>query len=77
MLLHFPYDFHFDDVTCTGAKSVQVGSGNVELVQDPLRGTVARFDGKTYLEVPFIRGYFAGNTVNKFSISFFFKANSG
>ena len=77
MLLHFPYDNHLDDVTCKKAKSDQVGSGKVELVEDAVRGTVASFDGKGYLEVPFIRTYFAGNTVVEFSISLFFKATSG
>ena len=77
MLLHFPYDKHLDDVTCKKAKSDQVGSGKVVLVDDIVRGKVAAFNGKGYLEVPFIRTYFAGNTVTEFSISLFFKATSG
>ena len=77
MLLHFPYDQHLNDVTCNKAQSVQVGKGKVVLVEDKIRGKVAKFNGKGYLEVPFIRTYFAGNTVTEFSISLFFKATSG
>ena len=77
MLLHFPYDEHLNDVTCNKAISVQVGSGKVILIADDVRGKVAKFNGNGYLEVPFIRGYFGGNTVTKFSFSFFFKATSG
>lgn len=77
MLLHFPYDKHLNDVTCNKAQSVQVGKGKVILVEDEQRGKVAKFNGNGYLEVPFMRNYFAGNRIDTFSISFFYKAISG
>ena len=51
LLLHFPFENSFDDVTCHGAVATMYGTGSVELVKDPVHGTVASFDGNAYLEV--------------------------
>ena len=52
MLLHFPFDDHFDDVTCNHAKTTKYGPGQVTLVWDDERNsTVASFDGRARLEV--------------------------
>ena len=51
LLLHFPFENSFDDVTCHGAVATKYGSGSVELITDPVHGNVASFDGSAYLEV--------------------------
>ena len=51
MVLWFPYDHHFNDITCNKAIATQFGSGKVRLVDDPKHGKVASFSGKAYLEV--------------------------
>ena len=49
LLLYFPFDNHFDDVTCRHALGFPYG--NVSLVDDPDRGMVAHFDGSSRIEV--------------------------
>ena len=51
LLLHFPFDDHFDDVTCHHAQGFPYGEGTVTLVNDPDRGMVAHFDGSSRIEV--------------------------
>ena len=51
LLLHFPYNDHFDDVTCHHAKGYAYGDGEVKIVHDTERGQVAEFDGDARLEV--------------------------
>ena len=52
MLLHFPFDDHFNDVTCNHAVTTKYGPGQVRLVWDSDRNsTVASFDGRARLEV--------------------------
>ena len=52
MLLHFPFDNHLNDVTCTKAISSIYGKGTVALAKDGTR-TVASFKN-AYLEVRII-----------------------
>ena len=51
LLLHFPYDDHFNDVTCHHAIGTKYGAGVVSIVNDTERGRVAWFDGNARLEV--------------------------
>ena len=51
---------------------IKVGD-KVNLVDDQVRGVVAAFNGNGYLEVPFLRDYFSGKTIYKFTIMAFFK----
>jgi len=67
--LYFPFDSHFNDVSCNHAASDNVGNvvnrwGKV--------GNSAFFDGKSRLEVPFIRNWFANKAEDKFSIALWF-----
>ena len=51
LLLHFPYEDHYDDVTCHQAIATKNGDG-VSLQFDPERnGNVACFTGGTHFEV--------------------------
>ncbi|KAI0209107.1 hypothetical protein LSAT2_006170 [Lamellibrachia satsuma] len=75
MLLHFPFDDHFDDVTCNHAKTTKYGPGQVTLVWDDERNsTVASFDGRARLETRFLYNWFAGRNIHHFSITMWFKA---
>ena len=51
LLLHFPYDVDYDDISCHNAKGYAYGDGTVDIVSDVTRGMVAEFDGQTRLEV--------------------------
>ena len=52
MLLHFPFEFNFDDVTCRKAKGYSYGEGEVTIVYDAERDqNVAEFDGMSRIEV--------------------------
>ena len=51
LLLHFPYDTDFNDITCHHAIGVKYGAGVVSIVNDTVRGRVAWFDGNARLEV--------------------------
>ena len=54
LLLHFPYDNHYNDVTCHQAIATQYGSG-VSIQFDSVRkGNVACFTGDTHFEVCFL-----------------------
>ncbi|KAK2180835.1 hypothetical protein NP493_423g01014, partial [Ridgeia piscesae] len=71
ILLHFANDS--TDHTCHRAVLNLYGDGMVMLVFDPLlKHYAAEFDGRGYLEVPFIRTWFANNHVDAFSISLWF-----
>ena len=51
LLLHFPYEDHYNDVTCHKAIATQYGDG-VSLEADAVRGgNVACFTGDTHFEV--------------------------
>ena len=51
LLLHFPYEDHYNDVTCHHAIATQYGDG-VSLQYDAERqGNVACFTGETHFEV--------------------------
>ena len=51
LLLHFPYNDHYNDVTCHKAIATLYGDG-VSLVADANRpGKVACFTGQTHFEV--------------------------
>ena len=76
-LLRFPYDRDFDDVTCQRAVSEVKGAGRVTLRSlTPSSPHYAHFPGNSYLEVPFLRGYFAGSHVTVFSVSLFFRVEA-
>ena len=52
LLLHFPYEVDFDDVTCHHAKGYAYGDGKATIIYDPIRnGNVVHFDGNVRLEV--------------------------
>ena len=51
LLLYFPYDVDFDDVTCHHAKGYAYGDGVARIVNDVDRGKVVRFDGNVRIEV--------------------------
>ncbi|KAI0236833.1 hypothetical protein LSAT2_012602 [Lamellibrachia satsuma] len=73
LLLYFPYEDHYNDVTCHHAIATQYGDG-VSLQFDPERnGNVACFTGGTHFEVAFLRTWFANNKVDKFTVSVWFK----
>ncbi|KAI0242791.1 hypothetical protein LSAT2_011097 [Lamellibrachia satsuma] len=73
LLLHFNFENGFTDVTCHHAVANKYGDGTVALMTDPGRpGKVTRLDGRGYLEVPFIRTWFANNDVNTFTISLWY-----
>ncbi|KAI0208075.1 hypothetical protein LSAT2_007248 [Lamellibrachia satsuma] len=73
LLLYFPYEDHYNDVTCHQAIATQYGNG-VSLQFDPERnGNVACFTGGTHFEVAFLRTWFANNKVDKFTVSVWFK----
>ena len=65
LLLHFPFENSFDDVTCHGAVATMYGTGSVELVKDPVHGTVASFDGNAYLEVLYDKKFIRYEFSNK------------
>ena len=55
LLLYFPYEEHYNDVTCHKAIATQYGGG-VSLVADAERGgNVACFTGDTHFEVSLCR----------------------
>ena len=54
LLLRFPYDVNYDDISCHNAKGYAYGEGTVDIVPDAERGMVAEFDGKTRLEVTYM-----------------------
>ncbi|KAI0239669.1 hypothetical protein LSAT2_009631 [Lamellibrachia satsuma] len=73
LLLYFPYEDHYNDVTCHHAIATQYGS-NVNIKNDPDRnGNVACFSGDTHFEVSFLRTWFADNNVDQFSIAVWFQ----
>ncbi|KAK2186747.1 hypothetical protein NP493_190g03002 [Ridgeia piscesae] len=75
LLLYFPYEEHYNDVTCHHAIATQYGS-DVSLQFDAVRnGHVACFGGESHFEVSFLRTWFAQNNVDKFSIAVYFKRN--
>ena len=51
LLLYFPYNNNFDDVTCHHAKGYAYGDGEAKIVNDPIRGKVVEFDGNVRIEV--------------------------
>ena len=51
LLLYFPYDVNFDDVTCHHAKGYAYGDGKATIVNDVDRGNVVHFDGNVRIEV--------------------------
>ncbi|KAI0233151.1 hypothetical protein LSAT2_016591 [Lamellibrachia satsuma] len=76
LLLHFPYDKHFDDVTCHHAKGYAYGDGKVRIVNDDVRGRVAEFDGASHLQVPFMRNWFKDKHVTGLTVALWFRQNS-
>ena len=54
MLLHFPFNEHFNDVTCKRAQGHVYGPGNATIVYDAILGVnVVEFDGNSRIEVCF------------------------
>ena len=51
LLLWFPFDDNFNDMSCHKAIANRYGDGSVTLVDDPEHGKVAAFEGHAYLEV--------------------------
>ncbi|KAI0232633.1 hypothetical protein LSAT2_017057 [Lamellibrachia satsuma] len=73
LLLYFPYEEHYNDVTCHHAIATQYGQ-NVDIRPDPIRkGNVACFGGNTHFEVSFLRTWFAENNVDQFSVAVWFQ----
>ncbi|KAI0208076.1 hypothetical protein LSAT2_007249 [Lamellibrachia satsuma] len=75
MLLHFPFDDHFNDVTCNRAVSTVYGGVSIE--NDTMRGNVACFNETDHLVVDFMRHWFAGRDVEAFSISVWVRREPG
>ncbi|KAI0236841.1 hypothetical protein LSAT2_012610 [Lamellibrachia satsuma] len=73
LLLHFPYDNHYNDVTCHHAIATQYGTGVSIRFDSDRNGNVACFTGGTHFEVAFLRTWFANNKVDKFTVSVWFK----
>jgi len=64
LLLHFPYEIDFDDVTCHKAKGYSYGQdgGHVKIVYDNDRQeNVAEFDGKSRIEVRKLHTHYPDN----------------
>ncbi|KAK2183562.1 hypothetical protein NP493_306g01018 [Ridgeia piscesae] len=72
LLLHLPFDHNFNDVTCNKAIATRYGRG-VSIVNDLSRGHVAFFDGSGYLDVSFMRSWFASSKIDEFTITLWFK----
>ena len=51
LLLYFPFNEDFDDVTCHHAKGYAYGPGAATIVDDAVRGKVVHFDGNVRIEV--------------------------
>ena len=51
LLLHFPFDYDFNDITCHNAIGVRRGKGKMNIENDPQRGSVLMLGGKAYIEV--------------------------
>ena len=51
LLLHFPYDNHYNDVTCHHAIATQYGTGVSIRFDSDRNGNVACFTGGTHFEV--------------------------
>lgn len=51
LLLYFPFDVDFDDVSCHNAKGYAYGYGMASIVNDAERGNVVHFDGSVRIEV--------------------------
>ncbi|KAI0235884.1 hypothetical protein LSAT2_013571 [Lamellibrachia satsuma] len=77
LLLYFPYDVDFDDVTCHHAKGYAYGDGVASIVNDVDRGKVVRFDGNVRIEVPFMRNWFKDQCTTKFTVMLWFKRDPG
>ncbi|KAI0233147.1 hypothetical protein LSAT2_016587 [Lamellibrachia satsuma] len=75
LALHFPFNTNLKDVSCNMAGWHKVGLGNIAIVEDMERGKVARFDGQTALEVPFMRRWLQAR--REFSVSAWFKQAAG
>ncbi|KAK2181973.1 hypothetical protein NP493_373g02056 [Ridgeia piscesae] len=75
MLLHFPFDDHFNDVTCNHAISTVYGGVSIE--NDTIRGNVACFNTSDHLVVAFMRNWFAGRDVDAFSIAVWVRREIG
>ncbi|KAI0218126.1 hypothetical protein LSAT2_030156 [Lamellibrachia satsuma] len=73
LLLHFPYEDHYNDVTCHHAIATQYGS-DVRRTFDAVRNSnVACFGGNSHFEVSFLRTWFAENSVDRFSVAVWFQ----
>ncbi|KAI0239670.1 hypothetical protein LSAT2_009632, partial [Lamellibrachia satsuma] len=73
LLLYFPYEDHYNDVTCHHAIATQYGIDVSRVFDSERRGNVACFGGQTHFEVAFLRTWFAENNVDQFSIAVWFK----
>ncbi|KAK2174411.1 hypothetical protein NP493_806g00001, partial [Ridgeia piscesae] len=62
LLLHFPYEDHYNDVTCHQAIATQYGAG-----------VYRKYDENRSGNVSFLRTWFAQNEVNNFSIAVWFQ----
>lgn len=51
LLLRFPFEDHYNDVTCHGAVATQYGEGVERKFDAERHGTVACLSGKTHFEV--------------------------
>ncbi|KAI0210499.1 hypothetical protein LSAT2_004756 [Lamellibrachia satsuma] len=77
LLLHFPYDVDFNDVTCHHAKGYTYGDGQATIVNDAERGRVVHFDGNVRIEVPFMRDWFRDECMTEFTVMLWFKRARG
>ncbi|KAI0239671.1 hypothetical protein LSAT2_009633 [Lamellibrachia satsuma] len=73
LLLYFPYEDHYNDVTCHHAIATQHGTDVSRVFDSERRGNVACFGGQTHFEVAFLRTWFAENNVDQFSIAVWFQ----
>ncbi|KAI0222915.1 hypothetical protein LSAT2_025828 [Lamellibrachia satsuma] len=73
LLLYFPYEDHYNDVTCHHAIATQYGTDVSRVFDSERRGNVACFGGQTHFEVAFLRTWFAENNVDQFSIAVWFQ----
>ncbi|KAK2173994.1 hypothetical protein NP493_837g01005 [Ridgeia piscesae] len=80
LLLHFPYEIDFDDITCHKAKGYSYGQdgGHVKIVYDNDRQeNVAEFDGKSRIEVPFMRNWLQDQNQQAWTVTAWVKREQG
>ena len=56
-MLHFPYDDHFNDISCNHAISILYGDKHGAIIQKDGNNKYVCFSGKTHFEVCYIYIY--------------------